>query len=76
MLTACFRRRRREAAKMNRPPGSEKKSHTARRPQEANTHASDPKLVEFVRALARAAAREDHRKVAEATLRPTKADEQ
>ena len=61
---------------MNRAPGSEKKSETARRPQEANSHASDPKLIEFVRALARAAAREDHRKAAEAALPRTKADGQ
>jgi hypothetical protein len=61
---------------MNPPPGSEKKSDTARRLQEANLHGSDPKLIEFVRALARAAAREDHRKAAEAALPPTKADGQ
>jgi hypothetical protein len=59
---------------MNRAPGSEKKSETARRPQEANTHTSDPKLIEFVRALAGAAAREDYRKAAEATLPRLQAD--
>jgi hypothetical protein len=37
---------------MNLAPASEKKSETARRPQEANAHRSDPKLIEFVRALA------------------------
>jgi hypothetical protein len=61
---------------MNRPPGPEKKSDPARGPQEANPLASDPKLIEFVRALARAAAREDHRKAAEAALPPIKADGQ
>jgi hypothetical protein len=60
---------------MNRAPGSEKKSETARRPQDATSHISDPKLIEFVRALARAAAREDYRKAAEAALPRPQADE-
>jgi hypothetical protein len=49
---------------MNRAPGSEKKSETARRPQEASSATPDPKLLEFVKSLARAAAREDHRRAA------------
>ena len=53
---------------MNRAPGSEKKSETALRQQEASARTSDPKLIEFVRALARAAAREDYRKATEAAL--------
>jgi hypothetical protein len=61
---------------MNRVPGSEKKSETARRPQEASAHTSDPKLIEFVRALARAAAREDHRRAAEAALPRLEPDRQ
>jgi hypothetical protein len=61
---------------MNRAPGSEKKSESARRPQEASTHTSDPKLIAFVRALVRAAAKEDHRRIAEAALPRTQADEQ
>jgi hypothetical protein len=60
---------------MNRAPGSEKKSETARRPQEVSAHTSDLKLIAFVRALARAAAREDHRKAAEAALRRSRVDE-
>lgn len=74
-LTAIDAVCRREAAHMNRAPVAEKKSETARRPQEAKAHASDPKLVGFVRALARAAAREDHRRAAEAALPRTQADE-
>ena len=61
---------------MDRAPGSEKKSETAHRAQEASSSPSDPKLIEFVRALARAAAREDHRRAAEAALPRTQADGQ
>jgi hypothetical protein len=43
---------------MNRAPGSEEKSETTRRPQEASEHMSDPRLTEFVRALAQSAAME------------------
>jgi hypothetical protein len=59
---------------MDRGPGSEKKSETARQSTEASSSPSDPKLIEFVRALARAAAREDHRRAAEAALPRTDAD--
>jgi hypothetical protein len=37
-------------------------------PQASCPRAPDPKLVEFVKSLARAAAREDHRRAAEAAL--------
>jgi hypothetical protein len=67
---------RREAANMNRVPGSEKKSETALRPQEAGAHTSDPKLIDLVRALAPAAAREDHRQAAEAGFSRPKPDGQ
>ncbi len=43
---------RREAANMNRAPGSEKKSETARQPLEAGSATPNPKLLEFVKALA------------------------
>jgi hypothetical protein len=59
---------RREAANMNREPGSKEKSETTRRPLEASSAPPDPKLLEFVKSLARAAAREDHRRAAEAAL--------
>src|ERR1019366_10704381 len=49
---------------------------TARRPQEASSAPPDPKLLEFVKALARAAAREDHRRAAEAALPRPEPDEQ
>ncbi len=39
------------------------------------TRALDPKLVEFVKALARAAAREDHRRAAEAALPRSERDQ-
>jgi len=48
----------------------------ARRPKEASAHTSDPKLLEFVKSLARAAAREDHRRAAEAALPRPGPDEQ
>ena len=64
-LDAVFRR---EAAHMNRAPGSEKKSETAQRLQEDSSATPDPKLLDFVKSLARAAAREDHRRAAEAAL--------
>jgi hypothetical protein len=53
---------------MNQASGSDKKLAVANGSQLPGPHAPDPKLVEFVRALARAAAREDHRRAAEAAL--------
>jgi hypothetical protein len=61
---------------MNRAPCSEKKSATTRSPLGTGAFAPDPKkLVEFVRALARAAAREDYRKGSEAALPRPEPDE-
>ncbi len=53
---------------MNRSPDSEKKLDVANGSQKSRLHALDPKLLDFVKALARAAAREDHRRAAEAAL--------
>jgi hypothetical protein len=75
-LTALDAVGRREAAHMNRAPGSEKKSETARRPLDASSATPDPKLLEFVKSLARAAAREDHRRAAEAALPRPEPDRQ
>jgi hypothetical protein len=66
---------RREAANMNRAPGSNKLK-VAKGSQESPLHTPDPKLMEFVKALARAAAREDHRRAAEAALPRPEPDRQ